>query len=270
MLNRNTSGAAIVTFLVSAVLPLSAAVTALPGTINWVEGQVTVDGAAIPAGGPEVARVNLREALETAQGKAEILLTPGVFLRVDERSAIKMSGTLQALRVELLRGDALLEVAQIDRRHSLDVLDHGADARAEKDGIYVFSMGGIYVRSGKLRVADDRRIVTFGKGEELLLDVESGRKPRKADARESDAIYAWSASRAKYVAVASEWSAELVLASLLTLDRTSAHEAAWYWNPWFDSWAFAPAKNYQRSPFGYGYYSPAAMQNTTPVFADSR
>lgn len=270
MLNQITSGAAIVTLMVSTVLPMAAAVTASPGTINYVEGQVTVHGTAIPVGGSEVARVNLRDVLETAQGKAEILLTPGVFLRVDEGSAIRLSGTLQAPRVEVLRGDALLEVAQIDRRRGFDVLDRGVDARAEKNGIYEFSMEGIYVRSGKMRAEDDRRIITFGKGEELLLDDHSGRKSRKAHLQETDAIYGWSQSRAKYVAVASQWSAESVQAGLLTLDRDSAHDAAWIWNPWFNSWAFVPAKNYQQSPFGYGYYSPTAMQNTTPVFADYR
>ena len=30
----------------------------------------------------------------------------------------------------------------------------------------------------------------------------------------------------------------------------------WYWNPWFDSWAFVPGAGYWGSPFGWGFYSP--------------
>jgi hypothetical protein len=50
--------------------------------------------------------------LRTELGRAEVLLTPGVVLRVDENSAIRMlSDSLSGTRVELLRGSAILEVS---------------------------------------------------------------------------------------------------------------------------------------------------------------
>jgi hypothetical protein len=49
--------------------------------------------------------------LRTELGHAEALLTPGVFLRVDENSAIRMlSDSLSDTRIELLRGSAIIEV----------------------------------------------------------------------------------------------------------------------------------------------------------------
>ena len=30
----------------------------------------------------------------------------------------------------------------------------------------------------------------------------------------------------------------------------------WYWDPWFDSWAFIPGFGFMYSPFGFGFYSP--------------
>jgi hypothetical protein len=50
--------------------------------------------------------------LRTELGRAEVLLTPGVTLRVDENSAIRMlSDSLSDTRIELLRGSAILEVS---------------------------------------------------------------------------------------------------------------------------------------------------------------
>ena len=48
--------------------------------------------------------------LRTEQGRAEVLLTPGVFLRIGENSAIRMlSSKISDTRVELLGGSAILE-----------------------------------------------------------------------------------------------------------------------------------------------------------------
>jgi hypothetical protein len=48
--------------------------------------------------------------LRTDLGRAEVLLTPGVFLRLDENSAVRMvSASLSDTRIELLRGSAILE-----------------------------------------------------------------------------------------------------------------------------------------------------------------
>ena len=48
--------------------------------------------------------------LSTGQGRAEILLTPGVFLRVGENTSIKMlDNRLLSTRVEFLSGSAIVE-----------------------------------------------------------------------------------------------------------------------------------------------------------------
>jgi hypothetical protein len=51
--------------------------------------------------------------LRTTLGRAEILLTPGVFLRLDENSSIRMvSSRFSDTQVELLGGSAILEVTE--------------------------------------------------------------------------------------------------------------------------------------------------------------
>jgi hypothetical protein len=51
--------------------------------------------------------------LRTAQGRAEVLLTPGVFLRMGEKTAIRLvSNDLADTRVELLAGSAIVDSAE--------------------------------------------------------------------------------------------------------------------------------------------------------------
>src|ERR1700691_3815769 len=55
--------------------------TALPGTVNYVEGQVSIDGNPLNPGQNGNTLVQPNQSLMTATGKAEMLLSPGVFVR---------------------------------------------------------------------------------------------------------------------------------------------------------------------------------------------
>ncbi len=58
--------------------------------------------------------------LRTGQGRAEVLLTPGVFLRVGENSAIRMlDNRLLSTRVEIVSGNAIVRIgrsADVDQK----------------------------------------------------------------------------------------------------------------------------------------------------------
>ena len=66
-------------------IPAAAASSAIPGTLNYVEGQVAVAGQTVTSRSVGSVQVQPNQVLETGQGRAEILLTPGVFLRVGAR-----------------------------------------------------------------------------------------------------------------------------------------------------------------------------------------
>jgi len=89
----------------------------MPGTLNYVEGQASIGNQTLTS--DEVGTANLQDGqvLETGNGKAEILLTPGVYLRVGSNSAVKMvSSNLTDTQVALRQGEAMLEVDQIYKR----------------------------------------------------------------------------------------------------------------------------------------------------------
>src|SRR5579863_1088754 len=106
--------------------PAFGANPAVPGTVNYVEGTVTLQNQTINGRNVGSAQLNPGEVLATQAGKAEVLLTPGVFLRVDDNSAVKMvSPNLTHTQIELVSGRAAVEVDELYKQNDLEVLDDG-------------------------------------------------------------------------------------------------------------------------------------------------
>lgn len=254
-----------------AVIPGANAVPAPVGAISAVEGRVTVDGNLVPADARNAPHVAEGDVLGTENGRAELLLNPGVFVRLAENSAVKLvASSPDRTRLDLLRGEALLEVLQIGKEEVLEVVDQQAHARLLEEGLYVFHAQGptLAVYQGKARVdrIEDRRIhVSVGRYRELDLGAVI-LQPKKFGVTATDALYSWSSGRTRTVAQTSESMAE----NLLALAPGSSYDSGWYWNPWFQAWAFIPGEGYRLSAFGYGFYAPTAVHSVMPVFADYR
>src|SRR3954462_1876934 len=87
-------------------------ISAHSGVIHYVEGDVSVDGAPVHTKFAEFQDVKAGQLLATAEGRAEILLTPGVFLRMAENSSVRMvSNALADTRLEVVSGSALSKSA---------------------------------------------------------------------------------------------------------------------------------------------------------------
>jgi hypothetical protein len=85
-------------------------VAAHSGVINFFEGSVSIDGQTLEQKFGRFNEVKPGSELRTVLGRAEIMLTPGVMLRVDENSAIRMvSNTLSDTRLEFIGGAAILD-----------------------------------------------------------------------------------------------------------------------------------------------------------------
>ena len=66
---------------VPAFADTSSGSTGVPGSINYVEGQVSMGAKPLDSKSIGSAELRTGEWLTTAKGKAEVLLTPGVFVR---------------------------------------------------------------------------------------------------------------------------------------------------------------------------------------------
>jgi len=143
------------------------AVTAVPGTLNYLEGQVSVNGQPVNSKSARSTMVEQNQVVQTSQGKAEMLLTPGVFLRLGDNSAIRMvSPGLTNTSVEVLSGKAIVEVAELFKENNIQVRMDGASTNIIKQGLYAFNADQrqISVFDGKAVVNENDQQVSLGKG----------------------------------------------------------------------------------------------------------
>jgi len=252
--------------LLAAGLLMAQTKMARPGTVNYTEGQVTLDGQTIGAKQLGSSEAAPGQVLETQNGKAELLLTPGVFLRLSDHSAVRMvSPSLTDTRVELLKGEAMLEAAQLEKENHLAILDGGATVLIEQRGVYEFRavQPTVTVFDGKAQVRENDRATEVGKGRELLLSQTKTQKFNRDTAEASDNLYAWSKLRSEYVS-----EANMSTAQMFAANASPWYGVGWYWNPYFSSWAFMPGDGFLYSPFGFGwgFYSPGYWRAWGPYY----
>src|SRR3984957_18241457 len=237
-------------------LPVAAASSAIPGTLNYVEGQVAVAGQTVTSHSVGSVQVEPNQVLETGQGRAELLLTPGVFLRVGDNSAVRLiSPGLADTRVEVLRGQAIVEVAELFKDNNLWVMMNGASIRLEKEGLYAFNATSqlVQVFDGQATVEQADRHMDLKKGHQLAFG-----GPWKATHFDPNSqaaqnpLYAWSNLRSEYEAQASMQSARNVFVG----GGSYWDGPGWYWNPYWSMYGFIPGDGIWFSPFGWPFYSP--------------
>jgi hypothetical protein len=232
-----------------------AARTAVPGTVNYIEGQVSVDGRQMATSQDGSVALGPNQTLSVDSGKAEVLLSPGTFLRVGNNSQIRMvSPTLSDPSVELVRGEAMVEVDYKPKQARLNVMERGANAELLKEGLYRFDAdeAKVEVIDGKAAVTNNGQSRDIGKGKELVLS-GAALKPVSFDRKADDDLYRWSDVRASYLAQANEASARTVYVGG---GWGWGWGPGWFWNPYFATYSWLPGDGFFWSPFGYPFFSP--------------
>ena len=256
MFRNYTAFLGVLAATILAAIPAASASSGVPGTLNYVEGQVTVAGQTVTSHSVGSVEVEPNQTLETGQGRAEMLLTPGVFLRVGDNSSVRLvSPSLNDTRVEALRGQAIVEVAEIFKDNNIWVAMNGASTRLAKEGLYAFNADShlIQVFDGKARVEQNDQTIDLKKGRELIIGGawKAAHFDTKSQAAQ-DSLYAWSNLRSKYEAEASMQSARNVFVG----GGAYWDGPCWYWNPYWATYGFIPGDGIWYSPFGWPFYSP--------------
>jgi hypothetical protein len=235
--------------------------TASPGTLNYVEGQASIGAQTLTS--KSVGSVDLAtgQSLVTRNGRVEVLLTPGVFLRAGDSSSVTMlSPNLIDTKLSVDKGDATVEVDEIHSQNDLRIVEDGSTTRLLHTGFYDFNadQGEIRVLQGQAVVRDgDRRVKVKG-GHEVDLRATSGslseHKFNKNAYKSDDPLYRWSSLRSAYLAEANVNAAPAYYVG--GWYGPGWWGAGWYWDPWFDCYTFIPGDGIFYSPFGWGFYSP--------------
>lgn len=265
------------TFFLTAILGVPALADtgnsgpAVPGTLNYVEGQASFGNQTLNSKSIGSAELEAGQSLTTQAGKAEILLTPGVFLRVGSHSTVRMiSAGLTDTQVEVDRGHAMIEVAEIHPENDLRVTADGTTTTLLKTGLYDFNLHDQQIRvfDGKAFVQDATQHTKLKGGREIsLAGGDAPLKARKFDkkAYEEGDLYRWSSLRSSYLAEANVNAAGLYADNGWGPWGPGWWGADWYWDPWFDTYTFIPGDGIFYSPFGWGFYSPLWV-TSAPIY----
>jgi len=228
------------------------AVSARSGMVNHLEGQVTLAGDPLKLRFGQFPEVAPGMTLATQDGRAEVLLTPGVFLRLDDHSSLKMnSNKLTDSQVELTSGAALVEVQELLKDNSVAVSVGTAKVDLQKPGLYRFDAepARLRVYDGKAQVEAGSGFVTVTKGRESAL----GGVPAtfKFNLKDRDDLYTWTMYRAQLVA-----QANIVSARTATAKGFQMGTSSWAYSPYWGLYTFLPRTGIGYSPFGMFVYSP--------------
>jgi hypothetical protein len=232
--------------------PAFGANPARPGTVNYVEGQVSLSGQPLDAKAIGTAEMQPGQSLDTQIGKAEILLTPGAFLRLGDTSSITLiSPSLTDMEFRLDQGRAMIEIAELHPQNNLMIVQQGDTVRLTKTGLYEFDADSDQVRvyEGEAVVRHVDRDIQVKSKRQVALGANASLKPEKFDTQQADDLYNWSSLRSSYVAEAN-------------VDRAQSYAmgnwygSGWDWDPYFDTYAYIPGDGVFYSSFGWGFYSP--------------
>lgn len=277
-------------------------VSAKSGTVNFTEGRVQLDGQPVELSPSRYPIVKEGSVLATGEGRAEVLLTPGVTLRLGDRASFKMiASRLIDTRLDLLGGSAVVEADAIAKDTSVTIVVNGAAVSLPKAGIYRFDFDPARVRvfKGEAAVQAGAETTLVGAGRTCSLGGTTAAVD-KFKSEDADALDHWSHRRAELMAMANVSSANPLsssggwysanylgaqgtpfagcggyagsmmpgfgygfLGSLFFMNGGCQPNGLWSYNPWYDMFTYLPYGGAAYSPYGYTYSAPVTA--TVPV-----
>jgi len=230
-------------------------ISAKSGLVHYAEGQVLLDGQSVEPKFGEFPEVKENKLLRTEAGRAEVLLTPGVLLRLAEDTSVRMvSNRLADTRLEFLEGDIMVEAVELLRDNAVTFAYRDATVELRKNGLY-----RLQSEPSRLRVYSGEALVIMG-GEQVR--VKGSREllfggvlaAEKFNNKLGDPFYRWGSRRSEAIALANLSASK----SLWDQWGRSYHlsSSMWHWNPYFGMFTFIPYRGIFRSPFGFSYWSP--------------
>jgi hypothetical protein len=182
-------------------------ISAHSGLIHLADGAVFLDDQRVEQKAGKFDQMKNGSELRIQEGRAEVLLTPGTFLRVGANSAIRMvSNDLDNTRVELLNGSAVLEQGSDTLANtSVTILYNLDQVHIKKAGRYRFDSEPpqVKVETGDADViAADGKSVEAGAGYAVALEGKLAARRLLNDAGSSnpDDLENWNSARNHSVA----------------------------------------------------------------------
>jgi hypothetical protein len=242
-------------------------ISARAGGVNFVSGEVKFRRA-----GGEAWRqlattdeLGAGDAVRTgADGRAEILLNPGSYLRLGETSEFELTDpSLDSLRLRLSEGSALVEAAGYGDADVAIALDTPrAPVTLVRSGVYRVGVAAgateVFVRKGRALVGVGRTLLKEGMS--ARVGAAGVAEVAKFDQKGKDALDVWGKSRAQELARAQRKLQARQVNAAFTRTRwwdswstSNGLFGVWYWSAGGGGcYTFLPFYFYM-SPYGYSY-----------------
>ncbi len=256
-------------------------ISAKAGGINAVTGQAKVHS----KGDSDWQQLTITDDLKAGDrvrtdydGRVEILLNPGSYLRVGGNSEVELANnSLANLEVRLIKGTAIVEATGADGLElNINISTPHAKMAIVRHGLYRLNVvpgdtTELIVRKGRVLVGDSHtkikggNKVIFSQTNVLVAKLTKEEKKR-IEAMDVDV---WSKERAETLAKANSRINNRMLASAFSLNRDYYDVAyatrgfgLWFYNPRAGCYTFIPYYYGWRSPYGSSYSTGV----TNPIF----
>jgi hypothetical protein len=276
---RRFASSAVLFAAAAIAAPAQMVVSAHSGTLHYSEGNVSIDGVQVKSQPGHFDELKEQSVLKTTRGRAELLLTPGVFLRVGENSQLRMlDNRLASTRMELVSGSATLESDAEPtangkyKNPAVTLIFKSYEVEPQKDGLLEITADPAQVRvfKGEAKVQAGENRVTVKDGHEVFLTAALA-TDKFNDKTVADDNYIWARDRSAVVSAANLSSARMLAnnsggsfagGGLWPQSwGSSMYGGGWFFNPYFGMYTYMPMDGFAFSPFGYGFYSPMAINS---------
>jgi len=190
-------------FALTVCAPAQSIISTHSGVIYYFEGSVYLDDQPLESHLGKFPSVPEGGELRTGQGRAEVLLTPGVFLRMGEKSSIRMlSNDLANTRAELQEGSVIVDSAEATSGEAVTLVFRDWQVRCAQEGIYRIDSDPphLWVRKGSAEVfaGTESDPVTVKQGRDLAFAAIL--RPEESGAEPVDGLSEWAKGRSDSIA----------------------------------------------------------------------
>lgn len=182
------------------------------GLVHYFEGAVFLSGQPLESRLGKFSSVPQGAELRTAYGRAEVLLTPGVFLRLGEGSAIRMvSNSLADTQVELRSGAAIVDSGEPNPGTSVTLVYKDWRVHFLRKGVYRIDADppALVVRQGQAEVFAGSAAAAVPVGDGTSLAFAATLAPAPFSEPPADTLSDWNTGRSQSIAADDSIAAQI-------------------------------------------------------------
>lgn len=254
-------------------------ISAKAGGINAVSGQASVHA----KGQSEWQQLMITDDLDAgdrvktaSDGRVEILLNPGTYLRMGGNSEVELSNnSLDNLQVSLLRGTAIVEATGADGLElNIGISTPHTKLAIVRHGLYRLNVipedaTELIVRKGRVLLNDSTTKVKGGNKVIFSATSVSVAKLTSEEKKNKDSVEAWSKDRAETLAKANRRITDRMMTSAFASWTGFGRYGYGFRSSGF--WFYSPISScYTFLPFGFGWGSPYGNHYSRSIYFGPR